>query len=160
MFRNVLTAAFASAAFAAAPALAQPGGGHGGPPGGHPGGGPPMTHPGGGPTGSGLPDAAMQGRMNSMGPEYASPTGIAHANENSVLKGATTVSGPLTGLTTGMTVNFDGSAVGTVSRIVASNDGTIRRVLVTDMNGRTVSLSPNSLALEGGVLTTTRFRGH
>jgi hypothetical protein len=165
MYRKLLAAAVASTALVAAPAFAQhgPGGGHGpGPAGGlgtNVGGHVGLGSMGGPGTNVGV-DTRAQARVNSQGPAHASPTGIAHANINSVLKGGAVVGGPLTGLTTGMTVNFNGNAVGTVQRIVTSNDGTVRRVLVTTTDGRMVSLSPSTLALSGGVLTTTRFRHH
>lgn len=95
----------------------------------------------------------------SQGPMHASATGIAHANAHSVLSGGSTSGGTLTGLTTGMAVQFNGNTVGTVSRVVTSADGTVRRVLVTGTDGRTHSLSPTDLTLSGGVLTTTTFRG-
>jgi len=101
----------------------------------------------------------VTGRVNSQGALHASPTGIAHASANSVLKGSTVVSGLLTGLAAGMPVSFNGNTVGTVNRIVTSNDGTVRRVLVTGTDGRTYSLSPTTLSLSGGILTTTTFRG-
>lgn len=188
MFRSILTAGIACAALAAAPALAQhahAGGGGGGSAGGamnaNAGGGPAgaaldarvnsMGSANASETGimHANPNSALStddttgsrvtGRVNSQGPGHASATGIAHANEHSVLKGTSVVSGPLTGLATGMSVNFNGNTVGTVNRIVTSSDGTVRRVLVTSTDGKTVSLSPTDLSLSGGVLTTTTFRG-
>jgi hypothetical protein len=95
-----------------------------------------------------------QARQNSQGPLHASPTGIANANENSVLAG-TTGGRPLTGISTGMQVMKDGTQVGTVTRVVTNNQGIIVRVLIQGTNGRTYSLSPSSLSLTGGILTTT-----
>lgn len=96
----------------------------------------------------------------SQGPLHASATGIAHANSHSVLAGGgTVVSGPLAGLSAGTAVMFNGNTVGTVRQVISSSDGTVRRVLVTATNGRTVSLSPTTLTFSGGVLTTTTFRG-
>jgi hypothetical protein len=195
MFRTILTAALASSAFAAAPALAQnahAGGGMGlgvgGPAGGMGLGA--NANMGGGPAGAALdarmnsmgsmnasptgimhanPNSALDvdattgtrihGRANSQGLLHASPTGVAHANANSVLKGNTVVSGPLAGLAAGMTVQFNGSAFGTVSRIATSSDGTVRRVMVTGTNGKLYSLSPSTLTLSGGILTATKVRG-
>lgn len=102
---------------------------------------------------------AGQGRVNSQGPLHASATGIAHASSNSVLNVGPVTMGALAGLASGATVQFNGNAVGTVQRVITSSDGTVRRVLVTDTNGRTVSLSPDTLSYSGGVLTTTSFRG-
>jgi hypothetical protein len=95
-----------------------------------------------------------QARMNSQGPANASSTGIAHANKNSVLSG-TSGGTALTGVTAGMALMQNGSQLGTVQRVVTNGRGVITRVLVTGTNGRTYSLSPGSLSLNGGVLTTT-----
>jgi len=109
----------------------------------------------------GVDDGAMQaqasGRINSQGPFHASATGIAHANQRSVLSGASTVA--LTGVSVGMPVFENGVQVGTVTRVITAN-GMIRRVLVQGTNGRTFSLSPNVLTASGGTLTTSvRLRG-
>lgn len=102
-------------------------------------------------------DAAARGRMNSQGPVHASATGIAHANQHSVLAGAR-IPTP-TGVSVGMPVFENGMQVGTVTRVISAN-GMIRRVLVQGTNGRTFSLSPNVLTASGGMLTTTaRLRG-
>ncbi|NUQ16927.1 MAG: hypothetical protein HOP95_00485 [Sphingomonas sp.] len=98
-------------------------------------------------------DAAMNRRMNSQGPAHASATGIAHANSHSVLAGASTTT-PLTGVSVGMPLLKNGVQVGTVSRVVTGN-GMVRRVLVQGTNGRTFSLSPNTLTASGGTLITT-----
>jgi hypothetical protein len=93
-------------------------------------------------------------RANSQGPAHASATGIAHANSNSVLSGTTVVAGPLTGLVAGATVlGTDRLPVGTVSRIVAAPDGTVRNVLVRTNEGRIVPLAANSVQLTGSTLT-------
>ena len=187
MLRTLTTAGIACAALAAAPALAQHAHGGGGGGGIDVGAGAGMNA--GGPAQAGLDarmnsmgpanasatgvmhansnsvlgtdttGSRVTGRVNSQGALHASPTGIAHASANSVLKGSTVVSGLLTGLAAGMPVSFNGNTVGTVNRIVTSNDGTVRRVLVTGTDGRTYSLSPTTLSLSGGILTTTTFRG-
>jgi hypothetical protein len=97
-------------------------------------------------------DAEVRGRMNSQGPAHASTTGIGHANQHSVLSGASTTT--LSGVSVGMPLFENGVQVGTVSRVITAN-GTIRRVLVQGTNGRTFSLSPNMLTASGGTLTTT-----
>jgi hypothetical protein len=97
-------------------------------------------------------DAEDRGRMNSQGPAHASATGIAHANQHSVLSGATTAT--LTGVSVGMPLFENGVQVGTVTRVVTAN-GMIRRVLVQGANGRIFSLSPSMLTASGGTLTTT-----
>lgn len=97
---------------------------------------------------------AAGARANSQGPAHASATGIAHANMNSVLSGTTIVAGPLTGLVAGANVvGANGLSVGTVARIVASPDGTVRNVLVRSPDGRIIPLSASSLQLSGSTLT-------
>jgi hypothetical protein len=93
-------------------------------------------------------------RINSQGPANASPTGVAHANSNSVLAGSSggTV---LTGLVTGMAVIQNGVQIGTVQKIITNGRGIITRVLVRGAGGQLFSLSPTSLSLNGGILTTT-----
>lgn len=97
-------------------------------------------------------EAEAQGRMNSQGPMHASATGIAHANQHSVLAGGSTTT--VTGISVGMPLFKNGTQVGTVSRVITAN-GMIRRVLVQGANGRTFSLSPTMLTASGGTLTTT-----
>jgi hypothetical protein len=162
MFRNILTVASAGAALiVASPLLAQAHGGHGG--------GPPAGSNGRGP-GMSMPDMSTTTQtgtnynqnspalQNSQGPANASPTGISHANQNSVLaRGAVSgTSTSLSGLTTGQTVqNSTGTSVGTVSQVITGSDGSIRAVVVTGTNGQTYRLPPSSLSVSGGVVTTT-----
>jgi sporulation protein YlmC with PRC-barrel domain len=102
-------------------------------------------------------NGSSQARLNSQGLLHASPTGIAHANFRSVLAGGTVVSGSLAGLTTGLTVNTStGTTLGTVSQIVTDTSGNIRLVIVTSSTGQTFRLSPTSLTISGGVVTTTQ----
>jgi len=159
MVGKLFTCAFGAALLVpASSALAQhgPGGSHG-PPAGMPSG---SMGNAGGMSGmhGGMNDIGTltrdQARMNSQGPANASSTGIAHANENSVLSG-TSGGTALTGVTAGMALMQNGSQLGTVQRVVTNGKGVITRVLVTGTNGRTYSLSPGSLSLTGGVLTTT-----
>lgn len=156
MHRNLITGALAIAALAiAAPAAAKPGKGNGGV----------NANAGikangnaglGGPSG-----AALDARVNSKGALNASPTGILKSSAKSVLKGNTVIGGPLTGLTTGMhVVDANGVMIGTVSKILTANDGRIVNVLVTPHEGnRTIPMSPSSLSVSGGVVTTTNVRG-
>ena len=105
-------------------------------------------------------NGSSQARLNSQGPLHASPTGIAHANAHSVLASGAVVSGSLAGLTTGLTVNTSGgTTLGTVSQIVTDSGGNIRLVIVTSPNGQTYRLSPTTLSLSGGVVTTTQTFG-
>jgi sporulation protein YlmC with PRC-barrel domain len=102
-------------------------------------------------------NGSSQARLNSQGPLHASTTGIAHANFRSVLASGTVVSGSLAGLTTGLTVNTSaGTTLGTVSQIVTDTSGNIRLVIVTSSTGQTFRLSPTSLSISGGVVTTTQ----
>jgi sporulation protein YlmC with PRC-barrel domain len=97
---------------------------------------------------------------HSQGPLHASTTGIAHANYHSVLAGGAVVSGSLAGLTSGLTVNTStGTTLGTVSQIVTDSNGNIRLVIVTSSTGQTYRLSPSSLSISGGVVTTTQTVG-
>ena len=100
------------------------------------------------------------GAAHSQALLHASPTGIAHANFHSVLAGGTVVSGSLAGLSTGQTVNMSsGTTLGTVSQIVTDSSGNIRLVIVTSPTGQTYRLSPTSLSISGGVVTTTQTFG-
>jgi sporulation protein YlmC with PRC-barrel domain len=102
-------------------------------------------------------NGSSQARLNSQGPLHASTTGIAHANSHSVLASGTVVSGSLAGLTTGLTVNTStGTTLGTVSQIVTDASGNIRLVIVTSSTGQTFRLSPTTLTISGGVVTTTQ----
>jgi sporulation protein YlmC with PRC-barrel domain len=104
--------------------------------------------------------AASQARLNSQGALHASPTGIAHANVHSVLASGMVVSGSLAGLATGLTVNTTGgTSLGTVSQIVTDTSGNIRLVIVTSPTGQSFRLSPSTLSLSGGVVTTTQTSG-
>jgi hypothetical protein len=117
-----------------------------------------------------------QARMNSQGPANASATGIAHANSNSVLSGAgstslstsnldrmfpgtrtttAVASGSLTGLTTGMTLMSNGTAVGTVQQIRTTGTGSVAVVIVRGTNGGFYAVPASKLTLSGGMLTTT-----
>jgi hypothetical protein len=181
MFGKILFCALASAAMIPAAAIAQHGpGGGGGPPGGMGGpgnaGGFGMGGPGGmgamggmgmgrGMDNGGLGGIGMgssmrdQGRLNSQGPANASATGIAHANQNSVLAGTTATttvtSGPLAGLTTGTTLLSNGTAVGTVQQIRTTGRGTVAVVIVKGTNGGFYAVPANKLAYSGGTLSTT-----
>jgi hypothetical protein len=101
--------------------------------------------------------ASSNARLNSQGLMHASPTGIAHASSRSVLAGGTVVSGSLAGLTTGLTVNTStGTTLGRVSQIVTGADGSVRLVIVTSSTGRMLRLSPTTLSISGGLVTTTQ----
>ena len=100
--------------------------------------------------------ASNQARLNSQGLLHASPTGISHANQHSVLASGSVAGTALPGLTTGLAVQTaTGSALGTVSQVVTGSDGSIRLVIVTSSTGQTYRLSPSSLSISGGVVTTT-----
>jgi hypothetical protein len=168
MFRTSIAMLAGAALVAATPAVAKPGGGGG------PQSGPPTTSQG--PTQS-SPNSPMsmpttapptekttgpatsnrdQGRVNSQGPNNASPTGISNANENSVLAQGSVSSDSLPGLTTGLNVQSStGASVGTVSQVITGPDGSIRMVVVTTSTGETIRLPANSLSISGNVVTTT-----
>lgn len=100
--------------------------------------------------------ASQQGRLNSQGLQHASTTGISHANQHSVLASGSVTSASLAGLATGMSVQTGtGSTLGTVSKVISGSDGSIRLVIVTSSTGQTYRLSPSSLSISGGVVTTT-----
>jgi len=161
MSRKFLGAAgVASAIIIAGPAFAQAHGGHsGGPPpsAGSMGHGPGMSMPS-----QTMPTMPNTGSMNSQaiehsqGPANASPTGISHANENSVLARGSVSGTSLTGLTTGLTVqNSSGTSIGTVSQVITGSDGSIRAVVVTGTDGKTYRLAPSTLSISGNIVTTT-----
>ena len=176
MHRKLLIAAlFGGAAILAAPAAAQhgPGGGHGGPPSGVGGPGNAGGFGAGGPNGMGNGGMGMPGgmgdtgvstrdtaRMNSQGPANASPTGVANANQNSVLFPGTTAtttvtSGTLAGLATGTTLLSNGQAVGTVQQIRTTGQGSVAVVIVQGTNGHLYAIPANKLTFSSGTLTTT-----
>ena len=182
MHRKLIVTALASAAILCggqALAASGPGGGggggHGGPGGGDHGGGGMGDHGAGmgnigggaahGDLGTGMDHMNRDdGRLNSQGPEHASPTGIAHANENSVLAGTTAAdrvtSGALAGVTDGMPVFFNGTQVGTVQQIRMAGNGNVALVLVKASNGAIFPVPASKLSLANGALSTTaRFHG-
>jgi hypothetical protein len=62
----------------------------------------------------------------------------------------------LSGVTTGMTVvDSGGTTVGTVTGLRTVGNGSVKTVQVTLSDGSVIFLSPNSLTLNGDVLTTT-----
>jgi hypothetical protein len=100
-----------------------------------------------------------QARINSQGPAHASSTGIANANENSVLAGTsatkTVTNGALTGLTTGTTLFSNGTAVGTVQQIRTTGSGSVAVVIVKGTNGGLYAVPANKLTFSGGTLSTS-----
>lgn len=179
MFRKVILCGLATAAMIPTLAAAQGRGGGGG-------GGPPAGVGGGMGNGGAMGNAGGMGnsfgiqtrdasRIDSQGPNYASPTGIAHANQNSVLAGGGTASstnsvdrmfpgtrtttsvtsGTLTGLTTGMTLYSNGTAVGTVQQIRTTGNGSVAVAIVKGANGGLYAVPANKLSLSGGTLSTS-----
>lgn len=95
-------------------------------------------------------------RTNSQGPDNASTTGIANANENSVLASGSVAAETLPGLNTGLTVRSStGADLGTVSEVVTGTDGSIRLIVVTSETGETIRIPATSLSISGDVVTTT-----
>ena len=106
-------------------------------------------------------ETRIDARSNSRGPVRANSRARVRANENSVLRTNPVTLPDLSGLRTGLVVqNRSGVTIGTVSRIVRSDDGTIRTVLVTGADGqrRRIRLAPNSLSVNGDIVTTTALR--
>lgn len=94
--------------------------------------------------------------QKSQGPANASPVGVAHANENSVLASGSVTAATLHGLNTGLTVKSSaGTTLGTVSRVITGPDGSIRLIEVTSPSGATLRFPATSLSISGGVVTTT-----
>lgn len=170
MSRKVFICVAAIAAMIPAAAIGHPGGGAGGGMGGPPGGMGGMGNAGGfgqgGPLGMGNgglggmgSSMSDQGRLNSQGPEHASATGIANANQNSVLAGTTAAksvtSGALAGLSTGATLFSNGMAVGTVQQIRMTGHGSVAVVIVKGTNGGLYAVPANKLTFNAGTLSTT-----
>jgi hypothetical protein len=156
MKRTYLLTALATAALVVGgPALAQGrGGGHGG---GHGVGVGATAH--GGLLGR---DFGVQtrtdARLNSQGPAHANARARARANQNSVLAtGRTTTD--LSLLRNGLVVqNSAGTRLGTIARINRTGDGRIVNVLVRDRTTgrmRTIPVAPNTLSINGDLVTTT-----
>lgn len=104
-------------------------------------------------------ETRTRARVNSQGPAHASPRARVRANTNSVLR-ADLLPPNLVGLRTGLVVrNGAGVRVGTVNRIVTSDDGRVRTVLVArDGRRGTIALTPSTLRVDGDVVTTTAVR--
>ena len=140
---------------------------------------------GSGSLGPGMGNGGLGGnaRMNSQGPFNASASGMAHANENSVLSGPishpradhdgdgedhehgafTTVtsvtSGSLSGLADAQTVKTSsGATLGVVSKILVDKKGATEGVVVTQANGEKIFLPAKSLSFANNVVTTTSKR--
>ena len=160
----VFTTIAAAAIISLSPSLAAPGGGGGG---GGQGGGMGGGH-GGGAGGSnaggrgggmgggwgaggshgGLGGQATRIQNNRTGMGTGTGSGLATSNGLGRVK--------LTGVTGGMTVvDSGGVAGGTVTNVFTKGNGSVRAVQVTLADGRIVTLAPNSLNLNGGMLTTT-----
>jgi len=61
----------------------------------------------------------------------------------------------LPGLAPGLPVqNRSGKQIGRVSKIVTANDGSIRKVVAISAAGNFLNLSPSSLSVANGVVTT------
>ena len=111
-------------------------------------------------TNTGTPDLTTRA-TNSQGPFHASPTGIAHANQNSVLARGSVALSTLSGLATNMQVqNANGTNIGSVSQIVMGPNNTVRLVIVTNMTtGQTFRLAPTTLSINGTTLVTSSTVG-
>jgi hypothetical protein len=149
MTRNqILISLAALAIVAAAPAFAKPGGGGGG------GGGGGHGQGMGGGMGGGWGHAS-RGMDNSMSSNATRIRGNSTAGigPNTFGHGNTKNSGITSGLTV---VDASGATVGTATAISTNgNSGNIRNVQITLNNGDVIFVSPRSLTLNNGVLTTT-----
>ena len=159
MQRNILLCVGVAGALAlSAPAFAHGGGGGGGGMGGGMGG--LGAHGDMGGMGNHGEDSTTF-RDNSQGPSNASPTGGANANSHSVVHGAGTPTGPLAGLTKGMTLtDANGATIGTISRVIRSKAGVVRNVLVTPasstgLHRHTLPVRPSTITLSGTTAQTS-----
>lgn len=185
MLRKTILVALAGAAMIPAAAMAHSGGGGGGGGGmGHGGGmGGAMSNAGGigggfgGMSGMNNSVGVSTGeatRINSQNSANASLAGIAHGNSssaraaaagtstaslNTMFPGTTTTttitSGVFAGLTTGMTLMSNGTAVGTVQQIRTTANGSVAVVIVRSANGALFAIPAGKLMLSGGVLSTS-----
>lgn len=104
--------------------------------------------------------AGANARVNSQGAAKASTQGLVHANGNSAVAKGSVQADALPGLSTGLTVKDSaGASIGSVNQVVTGTDGSIRAVVVTKTDGTTVRLMPNTLTINGGVVTTTTVTG-
>ena len=61
----------------------------------------------------------------------------------------------LPGLATGLRVqNSAGATLGTVSQVVTASDGSLQRVIITGVDGKSYSLMANQLSIANGVVVT------
>lgn len=111
------------------------------------------------------PNSAVAGAT----PPKASATGVANANPNSAAATGTTgadaavVAGAgalgassLAGISTGLAVKgADGSALGTVSKVVKGPDGAISQIIVTSSTGRSFPVAAGKLSVSGGAVIVT-----
>jgi len=157
---------------AAAPGLADPGGGHGGGQGG--------GHGQGG--GQGGAAGGFQGDFGGVGRGHASDRAMDRANVNSSIHSSTAPMGTdirshrsremgaasamgahakLTGVTNGMTVvDGSGATVGTVTGVTTRGNGTVRNIQVMLTGGTVITLRSQNLSLNDGVLATNTLVGH
>lgn len=153
---------------AAAPGLADPGGG------GHGGGQ-------GGGHGQGGAAGGFQGDFGGMGRGHASDRAMDRANINNSIHSSTAPIGTeirrnrsremgaasamgghakLTGITNGMSVvDSSGATVGTVTGVTTRGNGTVRNIQVMLTDGTVITLRSQNLSLNDGVLATNTLVG-
>jgi hypothetical protein len=106
--------------------------------------------------------AASNVSLCSMDAAFAQDGGI-WASRPHPRRGAQEESVPassLPGLVAGLTVQTSaGKAIGRISKVVTGSDGSIRKIIVVSPVGNAFKLSPATLTVEGGVVTTTEERG-
>jgi hypothetical protein len=97
---------------------------------------------------------SLTSNVNGQGAAHASINGLVHASPNSALAlgGVTT----LTGLTSGLTVNGSGgTAIGTVSSVLANRSGAVVGITVDLDAGGTVTIPATTLTMDGTTVVTT-----
>ena len=61
----------------------------------------------------------------------------------------------LPGIAVGLPVqNGTGKMIGRISKIVTANDGSIRKIVVISLVGNSMNLSPTTLTIANGIVTT------
>lgn len=163
MKRNVMLATIATVAVAAsAPALSKPGGGGG------------QAKVGGGVSVQGsakgdLRGAGADARVKANGDittgsrmkgETFTGSRIARSGRSeggASVRSSSNLSADIDGLAV---VDSEGASVGTVTGVTTKGNGSVRTVQVTLADGQIVTLAPNSLTLNGDVLTTTSIESN
>ena len=114
-------------------------------------------------------EAAPAANASTTAADNANPNSVANASPNSAAAIGTTgadaavVAGAgalgassLGGISTGLAVKgADGSALGTVSKVVKGPDGAISQIIVTSASGRSFPVAAGKLSVSGGAVIVT-----